>query len=88
MRYVVCHDANAELVFKVTVIPIGADARVSSVREEHEDNIYSIFHVTYATTLDVDVTTRIFISIIKNFSSLLLFILIYIYALTQFRVLI
>ena len=31
VRYVVCHDANAELVFKVTVLPIGADARVSSV---------------------------------------------------------
>ena len=29
--YMVCHDADAELVFKVTVIPIGADARVSSV---------------------------------------------------------
>ena len=26
VRYVVCHDADAELVFKVTVIPIRADA--------------------------------------------------------------
>ena len=34
VRYVVCHDANAELVFKVTVVSIGADARVSSMREE------------------------------------------------------
>ena len=56
VRYVVCHDADTELVFKVTVMPIGADARVSSVREEHEDSIYSIFRVTYTTSLDVEVT--------------------------------
>ena len=56
VRYVVCHDADVELVFKVTVVPIGVDARVSSVREEHEDNVYSIFRVTYATSLDVEVT--------------------------------
>ena len=56
VRYVVCHDADAELVFKVTVLPIGADARVSSVQEEHEDSVFSIFHVTYATTLDFEVS--------------------------------
>ena len=56
MRFVVCHDADADLVFKVSVVPIGADARVSSVREEHEDNVHSIFRVTYATSLDVEVT--------------------------------
>ena len=56
VRYVVCHDADAELVFKVTVVLIGADARVSSVREVHEDRFYSIFCITYATTLDVEVT--------------------------------
>ena len=56
VRYVVCHDADAELVFKVTVVPIGADARVSSVRKEHEDSVYSILHITYATSLDVEVT--------------------------------
>ena len=56
VRYFVYHDADAELVFKVTVIPIGADARVSSVREEYEDSVYSIFRITYATSLDVAVT--------------------------------
>ena len=56
VRYVVCHDPDAELVFKVTVVPIRADARVSSVRKEHEDSVYSIFRVTYATSLDVEVT--------------------------------
>ena len=56
VQYVVCHNADAELVFKVTVVPIGADAQVFSVREEHEDSVYSIFHVTYATSLDVEVT--------------------------------
>ena len=56
VRYIMCHDADAELVFKVTVVPIGADARVSSVREEHKDSVYSIFCITYATSLDVEVT--------------------------------
>ena len=56
VRYVICHDADAELVFKVTVLPIGADARISSVREEHEDIVYSIFRITYATALDVEVS--------------------------------
>ena len=56
VRDVVCHDADAELVFKVTVVPIGANARVSSMREEHEDSVYSIFRVTYITSLDVEVT--------------------------------
>ena len=54
--YVVSHDADADLVFKVTVLPIGADARISSVREEHEDSVYSIFRITFATTLDVEVS--------------------------------
>ena len=56
VRYVVCYDADAELVFKVIVVPIGADARVSFVHEEHEDSVYLIFRVTYATSLDVEVT--------------------------------
>ena len=56
VRYIVCYDTNAELVFKVTVLPIGADARVSSVREEDEDSVCSIFHIYYATSLDVQVT--------------------------------
>ena len=43
MRYIVCHDIDAELVFKVTVLPIGADARVSYVREEHLNIVSTIF---------------------------------------------
>ena len=56
VRYIVCHNADAELVFKVTVLPIGADAQVSAVREEHEDSVCSIFCIYYATSLDVQVT--------------------------------
>ena len=55
VRYIICHDMDAELVFKVTVLPIGADARVSVVREEHEDSVCTIFHIYYATSLDVQV---------------------------------
>ena len=56
VRYVVSHDADADLVFKITVLPIGVNARISSVREEHEDNVYSIFRITYATDIDVEVS--------------------------------
>ena len=43
VRYIVCHDTYAELVFRVTILPIGADAGVSSVREEHLDSVCTIF---------------------------------------------
>ena len=56
VRYIVCHDIDAELVFKVTVLPIGVDARVSSVRQEHLDSVCTIFQVYYVISLDVQVT--------------------------------
>ena len=56
VRYIVCHDADTELVFKVIVLPKRADARVLSVREEHEDSVCSIFQICYATSLDIQVT--------------------------------
>ena len=31
VRYVVSHDADADLEFKVTVLPIGVDVRISAV---------------------------------------------------------
>ena len=56
IRHVISHDADAELAFKVSVVPIGADVRVSAVREEREDSIHTVFCVTHATSLDVQVT--------------------------------
>ena len=47
--YIVCHDINVELVFKVTILAIGVDARVSSMREEHLDSVFTIFYIYYAT---------------------------------------
>ena len=43
LRYIACHGINAELVFKVMVLPIGAYASVSSVREEPLDSVCTIF---------------------------------------------
>ena len=43
VRHVISHDADAELAFKVSVVPIGADVRISAVREEREDSIHTIF---------------------------------------------
>ena len=56
VRYVVCHDADADLVFKVTVLLIGANTYISSVCDKHKDSVHSIFCITYATTLDVEVS--------------------------------
>ena len=56
IRHVISHDADAELAFKVSVVPIGADVRVSTVREEREDSVHTVFRVTHATSLDVQVT--------------------------------
>ena len=56
VRHVISHDADAELAFKVSVVPIGADVRVSAVREEREDSVHTIFCITHATSLDVQVT--------------------------------
>ena len=58
VRHVISHDADAdaELAFKVSVVPIGADVRVSAVREEREDSVHTIFRITHATSLDVQVT--------------------------------
>ena len=56
IRHVISHDADAELAFKVSVVPIGADVRVSAVREEREDRVHTVFRVTHATSLNVQVT--------------------------------
>ena len=56
IRHVISHDADAELAFKVSVVPIGADVRVSAVREERDDSVHTIFRVTHATSVDVQVT--------------------------------
>ena len=53
VRYIVCHDTDTELVFKVTVLPMGANSRMSSVREEHLDSVCTIFCIYYTTSLDV-----------------------------------
>ena len=56
VRHVICHDSDAELSFKVSVVPIGADVRISAVREEREDSVHTVFRVTHATSVDVQVT--------------------------------
>ena len=54
--HVICHDVDVELAFKISVAPIGADVWVSAVREEREDSVHTIFRITCATSLDVQVT--------------------------------
>ena len=56
IRHVICHDVDAELAFKVSVVPIGVDVRVSAVREEREDSVHTVFRITHATSVDDQVT--------------------------------
>ena len=56
VRHIICHDADAELAFKILLAPIGADVRVLAVREEREDSVHTVFRVTHATSVDVQVT--------------------------------
>ena len=56
IRHVICHDVDAELAFKISVVPIGVDVRISAVREEHEDSVHTVFRITHATSVDVQVT--------------------------------
>ena len=56
VKYIVCHDVDADLTFRVTVEPIGATIRISTVREEYLDSICTTFYVFYETAIDVQVT--------------------------------
>ena len=56
IRHVICHDADAKLAFKVSVVPIGVDVQVSAVREEQEDSVHTVFRITHAMLVDVQGT--------------------------------
>ena len=53
---VICHDIDAEFVFKVTVEPIGVDVRITSVRKEYLDSVCTIVRVSYNTSTEVQVS--------------------------------
>ena len=56
VKYVVYHNVDAELIFRVAIDLIGTSVRLSVIREEHLNSIYTIFRVFYETTIDVHVT--------------------------------
>ena len=39
VKYIVCHDVDAELTFRVYVEPIGAFVRLSVIREEYMGDV-------------------------------------------------
>ena len=53
IRYIICHDADAELVFKITILPIGL--MLESPQCGRSTRIVSVpfFYVYYATSLNV-----------------------------------
>ena len=56
VRYIVHHDTDAELVFRIIVQPIVVKVSLSTIREEHLDGIYTTFRVLYTTSTNVQVT--------------------------------
>ena len=56
VKYNICHDTDSDMTFWVTVEPIGASVRMSTIREEHFDSICTTFRVFYETTINVQVT--------------------------------
>ena len=56
VKYVICHDTDAEFVFRVTVEPIGVDVRITSIREEYLDSVCTIILVSYDTSTGVQVS--------------------------------
>ena len=51
--YIVYHDTDAKLVFRIMIQPIRAEVRLFAIREEHLDGICTTFCVFYATSTDV-----------------------------------
>ena len=45
MKYVICHDVDVEMTFRVTVEPIGASVCLSVIREDYLDDICTIIQV-------------------------------------------
>ena len=56
MTYVICHDTDAEFIFKVIVEPIIVDVCIISVREEYLDSVCTIIRVSYDTSTGVHVS--------------------------------
>ena len=56
VRYIVYHDTDAELVFRIMVQPIGVEVLLSAIREDYLDSICMTFRVLYTTSTDVQVT--------------------------------
>ena len=55
VKYVICHDTDAIIVFKVTVEPIGTEFHISAVREEYMDSMCTIIWVFYMIDPNVQV---------------------------------
>ena len=52
MTYVICHDTDAEFIFRVIVEPIIVDVCIISVRE-YLDSVCTIIRVSYDTSTRV-----------------------------------
>ena len=47
VRYIICHDQDAELSFRVTVEPMGASVHISVIREDYMGNMCTTHSVPY-----------------------------------------
>ena len=56
VRYIVHHDSDVEVVFRIMVQPIRAEVLLSAICEDHLDGVCMTFCILYATSTDVQVT--------------------------------
>ena len=47
VRYIICHDQDAELSFRVTIEPVGASVHILVIREDYMGGVYSSPSVPY-----------------------------------------
>ena len=56
VKYIICHDVDIELAFKVGVEPIGAFVCIYVIRENYLDSVCTTIQVICKTTTKVQVT--------------------------------
>ena len=53
VRYIMCHDHDAELAFRVTVEPMGASMCIAVIREDYTGDLCIVVRVYHITDPDI-----------------------------------
>ena len=56
VKYIICHDHNVELAFKVTIEPIGALVHITVIQDNYFRDLCTVVRVYHVTDPDVQVS--------------------------------